>query len=93
MAVIAPMPEPVTMPQAFGLGRGFEPGEPGGEIGGVRMAVAGIDEAGLGALHDGVEGVEVGQGVDGRRVERRHQRAAGAEVGIGHGRTPKWGDR
>ena len=36
------------------------------------------------AIGPGVEGVKVGQRVDGRRVERRHERATGAEVGVGH---------
>ena len=54
-----------------------------GEIGGARLAVAGIDEARSPARHDGIESVEIGQGLDGRRIERRHERATEAEVGYG----------
>ncbi len=68
----------------------FHPGQAVAEAAGVGVAVAGVDVAGLGAVGDAVEDVEVGQGVDGRLVERRHQRRGGAEVGggrLGHRTT------
>ena len=82
-AVMAAMPEPQTTAQVAG----FEGGQLRRPVAGVGMAVAGVDEARLLVVHDAVEGVEVRQGVDGRLVERRHQRrAAGPGHGVGDGR-------
>src|SRR5262249_19232476 len=61
-------------------------GELLGQLAGVGMAVARVDITLLLEVHDSVEGIEVGQGVNGRLIEGRHQRGAGAqELVLVHG--------
>ena len=56
---------------------------PGPAIG---MRVPGVDEAGLLAVVDAIEGVKIGDGVDRSLVQRRHQRRRHAErrLMVGH---------
>ena len=65
-----------------------------GQVAGVGMAVAGIDESGRSRIENAVQGVEIGKRVDRGLVEGRDQGSALPErwrfrAGVGHGDSPK----